>query len=501
MLSPVTATAEDLPDLEAGQIQVTNLYAGTNNTVTAVINNNTDAAAESFSVRLEADGAEVASSSGNYLSGNQDMYYWPLSVNLNWTPETSGAHSLKIIVDPEGTVDETNETNNEITRDVTVNDLSEITVNIRVEGQNATIWSGEATFQTSTITDKQGETHTFDHPTALGALQEAAEAGSFNYEVSSAYGTCSFVESVAGEANSGMNGWLYMVNWSGADCAAVDYTLAEGDEVLWYYGGWAAAPLKISADQQFFSSDDSFTVTVKTYNGAGWDPVEAATVYAGSHIYTTNAAGQVENISLPPGGYSVYAEKEDYNTFIRSNKLEVTAYIPMELKPGWNFFSIPKKLKTGSSTVGSLFGGVNTDGHSIFAYDPEQSQNGWRALEENDTLNPLDGTWIYSATTVQLYPGFDPDPLQTPTTKGLAAGWNAVGFSDFNAATANAALTSVENKWAYLIGFDAATQSYEVSIVNNTPEGDAHSETRMMGCWKGYWLYMTEEGELAAISN
>jgi hypothetical protein len=499
--SPTAASAADLPDLQPTRIAATTVYSGADNTITAVINNNTNAAAEGFTVRLEVDGKETATSTGNYISGNEDPYYWPLSINFNWVPEKAGDYTLKISVDPENGVTEPDENNNEITQDMTVIDLTGITVKIRIEGQDSTIWSGEAALGSSTITDKQGDSHTIDHPTVLGALQAAADAGGFNYIVSSAYGTCSFIESIAGESNSGPYGWLYTVNWRGADCAAVDYAPADGDEVLWYYGGWSAQPLKLTADKLRFSSDDEITFRVETYDGAAWNPVEGATIYGGQHIYTTDAEGQAANISFSPGGYTVYAQKETYPTYIRSNTLDIAACIPLGLKPGWNFISVPKRLKEGYAAAGELFRDVDTAGHSILAFDPQNIQNGWRAMSAEEALSPLEGIWIYSTAATTVYPIFDSDPVQSPSTNELASGWNAIGFTDFSPATANTALTSVEGKWAYLIGFEAETQSYEVSIINNAPDSDAHSESRLMEPWKGYWLYMTGDGELAAISN
>jgi len=122
-------------------------------------------------------------------------------------------------------------------------------------------------------------------------------------------------------------------------------------------------------------------------------------------------------------------------------------------------------------------------------------------MTANTIVSPLEGIWIYSTSTKELRPLFDPDPRQVPPTKQLSAGWNAIGFSDFTAASANSALTSVEDKWATLIGYDAVAQAYEVSIINNAPASDNHSEIRLMYPWKGYWLYMTSAGELASIGS
>ncbi len=499
---PVTG-ADEQPDLQPTQI-ASNLYAGVSNTVTVTVENNGNATATNFDVKLEVVGGSIVSNStvSNILPKN-DSWYYPAYVNFNWTPATAGNYTLRATVDSAGVIAESNETNNQLYQNVTVNTLIPITVKVRVEGKTANIWSGNLTFQNSTITDKLGAVHNVNHPTALGALTGAAQAGGFTYVVANYYAPLDFVEVVAGDANAlNGDGWMYLVNWVSPPIAAVDYTLANNDEVLWYYGGWSASgpprPLWLATDGTSLAAGGNFTATVETLNGTAWERVPGATVHADSHLFTTDAEGQVKNITLSPGGYSLYAEKGDYTQFVRSNRQTVIIYLPLNLQPGWNFISVPKKLASGYATAQQLFGSVNTAVHSIFLYN---AATGWAAMGNDTVVAPLDGIWIYCANATELHPVFDVNPRQVPPTKQLAAGWNAVGFSDFTAASANSALTSVEAKWATIMGFDAAAQTYEVSVINNAPDGDPHSEKRNLTCWKGYWIYMTSAGELAAISS
>jgi len=441
----------------------------------------------------------VETKTGNSIYGKDNAWYADAQVKFDWTPSTSGDYTLRVTVDPANTVAETDDNNNVLTENVTVTDLAPITVTVRVEGATSAIWSGTVTFSTSNITDKQGTTHNVDNPTALGALHEAASQGGFSYVVSSAWGPLGFVENVAGEANAGMDGWKYRANWVDAGIPAVDFTLSDNDTVLWYYGTWGGSlALRLTTDNTSLPSTDNFTATVEYYddNTSDFAPLDGATLHADSRIYTTDASGQV-NISLPPGVYTVYADKGDYTQYTRSNKETVIVYVTLTLRPGWNFISIPKKLASDNCTALKVFAGVDTDGHSIFHY----TSSGWAAMSANTTVSPLKGIWIYSTSTKELRPLFDPNPRQVPPAEQLSAGWNAIGFSDFTAASANSALTSVEDKWTTLIGYDAVAQAYEVSIINNAPASDTHSETRQMLPWKGYWLYMTSAGELAGIGS
>jgi hypothetical protein len=497
------ASAADQSELAPAQIGVTTLYSGINNTVVVVVANNAAVAANDFNVKLEYSfsGGEYSliGSSSASISSSADPYYYPLSINFNWKPAAAGNYSLRATVDAANTVPESNETNNILIQQATVVDLSPISVKVRIEGKTATLFDGVVTFSTSTITDKQGSTHTVDHPTALGALDKAAQAGHFGFVVSSSWGPLTFIEKVGDDANAGMDGWLCRVNWQGLNVAAVDYSLASGDEVLWYFGGWTAQPLKLAVDHYSLLATENLSATIQVFDGIAWSAAAGAVLQAGTYKYTSDADGKVMGISLPPGRYSLSASMGTYATHIRSNSLKVVVYLPLVLDPGWNFISVPRRLAAEYSTPQSLFGSVDTAGHSIFIFDP--AADGWTALQAGDIISPLDGIWIYSSQEVELRPVFDTDRRQVPPAKKLAAGWNAIGFSDFEPATANSSLTSVENLWSTLIGFDAAHQVYEPSIINNAPENDPHSEKRLLSPWKGYWLYMTGEGELAAVSQ
>jgi hypothetical protein len=119
-------------------------------------------------------------------------------------------------------------------------------------------------------------------------------------------------------------------------------------------------------------------------------------------------------------------------------------------------------------------------------------------MSATSKVNPLEGFWIYSNKTVDIPLVFKNDPLDTPPTKHVYIGWNAIGFSDTTPLSAKFTLVSVDSDWTQMIGFDADSQTYEVSIINGA--WGSHSDNREMFPGKGYWLYMTKDMELAAIS-
>jgi hypothetical protein len=198
-----------------------------------------------------------------------------------------------------------------------------VTINVRIEGEDENIWYGTVTVNDSTITDDEDNEHYLEQPTALGALDEAAEEGEFDYVVqNTAYGL--YLYSVDGEEPEDLAGWMYRVDAASPSVGAADFILDDSyDEVLFYYGEWGAdIPLKIEVDNIIPDTGDSFTVTVSEYDDAlaEWYPVEGATVYA-DYEYTSDENGEVDITIYNNTTIDVYAEMDDH---IRSNPVTVT---------------------------------------------------------------------------------------------------------------------------------------------------------------------------------
>ena len=167
----------------------------------------------------------------------------------------------------------------------------------------------------------------------------------------------------------------------------------------------------------------------------------------------------------------------------------------LELYEGWNFISIPRQLAVGNDTVGQVFSEVETDGRPIYTFEPA---TGFTPVGENETLEVLVGYWVYSTedTTIEL--SLSTNPVRAPAMRTLSSGWNAIGYSDMTPRTADEALGSVEDAWVYVVGFDAENQMYRSVLINN--QTGAQGENQRLNPTEGYWLFMRDEGRLAAIS-
>lgn len=208
-----------------------------------------------------------------------------------------------------------------------------------------------------------------------------------------------------------------------------------------------------------------------------------------------------EHTYTSPGYYSVtfsVTRNQELATISRQNYIHVLEGTPasdtmtIDLYPGWNLLSTPKPLAEGHRTSGEAFTGINTEGHSTFRYNA-QSQS-WIQVNAHDEIEPLQGIWIYSATPAQVSLVFKGDQTSSPSTL-LSQGWNAIGFSHTDPVSAKDALLPVQNAWTQVLGFNAASQFYETSIINGG--SGTHSDTNLVYPGKGYWVFMNDQGTLS----
>jgi hypothetical protein len=104
-------------------------------------------------------------------------------------------------------------------------------VHVRVEGKTTTIFGAS-------------EPRLEAGATALDALEAASLAGEFYYHVTQ-FSFGPFVDQIGRFGSTATEGWVYKVNGVSPDVGAAQYTLKEGDRVLWYwtqFSGPVSAP-------------------------------------------------------------------------------------------------------------------------------------------------------------------------------------------------------------------------------------------------------------------
>jgi hypothetical protein len=144
-------------------------------------------------------------------------------------------------------------------------------VHVRVEGKSTTI------FGASEPTLEAGAT-------ALDALEAASLVGEFYYHVTQ-FSFGPFVDQIGRFASTASDGWVYKVNGVSPDVGAAQYTLKEGDRLLWYWtrfaGGTATPTLRLERQR-----GGCYRVTSEDARGARKAAAGAALVVDGRRVPT-----------------------------------------------------------------------------------------------------------------------------------------------------------------------------------------------------------------------
>ena len=215
-------------------------------------------------------------------------------------------------------------------------DAVPVTVNLRVEGLNRTVFDGPVTTDAHVVTTAAAGSHTCDGtnggaepapgPTATGALDDAAKLGGFT--IDGPYGNFGiddyFIERVAEEQIDPMTQfWSLWINHTFSDKGGCQKRVLAGQDVL-----WAAIPFDVNAPLRLTGPSFAQTgrpVQVRVVDGQTGIGQAAATVGGAS----TDAGGVASLTFASAGIYRLKAEKPGT---IRSNTI-VLCVDPPEADP------------------------------------------------------------------------------------------------------------------------------------------------------------------------
>ena len=343
-------------------------------------------------------------------------------------------------------------------------------------------------YGTARIDGQSVPAHTTIHATVDGEVR-----GSFTVTHTGQYGSASGMKLEVPVYRSDIGKYIYFKTASGAE--ATQSQLISGGLTIRKDLTFRTSPLQ-SADFEATTVSGISPLTVSFRDRSSSAPNEwywefgdggVSTEKNPSHTYME--AGQYTvrlTVGFPNNGPIRQEIKYNYINVLKGAEAE--AFI--SLSPGWNFISTPKTLAANWDTAEKLFGSVPVAGHSVFSFSHRTNQ--WMPLTAKSVFKPFEPVWIYSEhpTSIQLY--FEPDAMQIPPVKLLTKGWNTFGITSLSPTSAQNALLSAKDAWVYVIGYNAATQRYEQTIMN-VPE----SYNNILVPGKGYWIYMSDAGELA----
>ena len=174
-------------------------------------------------------------------------------------------------------------------------------VHVRVEGKTQTIWGTTAPSLTAT--------------TAKDALEQASIAGEFYYHVTfTSFGP--YVDQIGRYGGDASSGWVFKVNNTSPPVGADQVTLADGDNVLWYYAtfGPNGGPPTLS-----LASVTGGCYRVTAYDDAGKSTsVDGLVVHVGSKQSITTATGA----KVCPGPHPGVLVRATATGAVRSNSLK-----------------------------------------------------------------------------------------------------------------------------------------------------------------------------------
>jgi hypothetical protein len=152
----------------------------------------------------------------------------------------------------------------------------------------------------------------------------------------------------------------------------------------------------------------------------------------------------------------------------------------------WSLVSTPLALNESNASV--VFGD-----DFVLLYD--NAGDSW--IFPPETIDPTYGYWVYSSDneTVDLvYKTYAFPPV--PPVTALGAGWNMIGHTTRQEMSVRDALYSIDGKYAYVLRYTGSGWDLYVAGADNS--GDGRFEVMEPGV--GYWVFMNQPGNYAALS-
>lgn len=198
--------------------------------------------------------------------------------------------------------------------------IEDVNVHMRIEGRTKTLWGGEVTVKVpyEHTYDSSGNSEIWNElnqAVAIETIDDNQDLDSNGINEDEIYSNdvwgSYFIQSIAGEENVGWYGWSFRVNGESAMDSAENVPLSDGDDILWYYGGFTTKATRISDIPITVSAGDSFKVTVECFDGTEkeWCPCEGVYIYVDGtqQMEQTDSNGEIEITIMSPGEYQVWS--------------------------------------------------------------------------------------------------------------------------------------------------------------------------------------------------
>ena len=207
-------------------------------------------------------------------------------------------------------------------------------------------------------------------------------------------------------------------------------------------------------------------------------------------------------LALGSHSLEVTGKDDNGNEATATLEFEIVARskVTVDLVPGLNLISLPGV--PADTAIDAVI--TNPDIEFVSTYDPRSPEGFQSAVRgpggsfgSGQTLSIIDGSKAYWVSTTSYaplevdVPGYGGDAAAPPPVFRLAAGWNLVPVVAVNPATtavdADVYLSGLS--WSRGYGYD--TEALPPALEGFTPDSD-----EMLTVGTGYWVYLTEAGDL-----
>lgn len=200
--------------------------------------------------------------------------------------------------------------------------------------------------------------------TALNTVVKAASSCDFTYNIQDTdFGP--YLNQINDDASVGMIGWLYYVNTVSPMVGADQYTLSEGDEVLWYFGewGWDNTSLEEDGESEVavtvslpMSITIPSTVTDATINVSSLSSDDGVNVTATlpeiNLSVTTNLSDTPVSVAIPDG--TIITAPTGWNGIINAPRIEANSSVTVDVDSGFSA-DISSVIEVGYGDTEILF--------------------------------------------------------------------------------------------------------------------------------------------------
>jgi len=199
---------------------------------------------------------------------------------------------------------------------------------------------------------------------------------------------------------------------------------------------------------------------------------------------------------------TITAEDDKGNEATEIVLLEVTTKLTgyyVDLEVGWNLFSLP--LIPDDSSVEAVLDDVLENVEIVWGYKDDAWSSYLPAVPEFSTLTDMvdgEGYWVkMTVADTETVSGVElPKPPALPPVYSVYEGWNLIGFKAVDSMDATqkgkyfATIPADVRDSSVCYGWDASIQEYEMVYL-------AGAQLLDFDPGQGYWLYLTEDANIA----